>query len=364
MKSHQRKIFHLLSEDFIFDYTIDKIIQPHVMAGINMNIWPIYHESIPQFILDFASTDAMIRLKNVGMNCGLEYTAFPIYKDCKPYSRYDHSVGVALIVWHFTRDMKQAIAGLFHDIGTPAFAHVVDFLNQDYLNQESTEEKTKDIISESDQIQGLLGKYRLTVQDVCDYHLYPIADNDSPQLSADRLEYTVGNSVNYQFKTQREVEEYYKDLVVIQNEKGIEEIAFNSRDLACAFAEVALSNSKVYVADADRFSMQFLADILRYALDRSVLQEVDLYSTEPEVIDKLRRSVDTAALWDDFCGLSTIHRKHENPILPLWISVSAKKRYINPLVAKFGRSSELSERIHKQITDFLDYDFSYWISAT
>lgn len=92
-----------------------------------MRLWSVYHENIPEFITDFAAADAMLRLMDIGMNCGLEYTGFPVYKDCEPYSRYDHSIGAALIIWHFTRDMAQTIAGLLHDISTPVFAHVVDF---------------------------------------------------------------------------------------------------------------------------------------------------------------------------------------------------------------------------------------------
>ena len=37
---------------------------------------------------------------------------------------------------------------------------------------------------------SLLKKDNIDVNEVCDYKLYPIADNNTPQLSADRLEYT------------------------------------------------------------------------------------------------------------------------------------------------------------------------------
>ena len=99
----------------------------------------IYSE-LPQQLLTMAETPAMQRLKHVGMHCGCEYTAYPIYrKATAPYSRYTHSLGTAAIVWHFMRDLKQAVAAMLHDIATPAFAHVVDFLNGDHLRQESTE---------------------------------------------------------------------------------------------------------------------------------------------------------------------------------------------------------------------------------
>ena len=100
-----------------------------------MNLTSIYHHEIPEFLVQFANTPAMLRLKQVGMHCGCEYTCFPIFKHLERYSRYDHSIGVALIIYHFTKDIKQSLAGLFHDIATPSFSHVIDFLNNDHLTQ-------------------------------------------------------------------------------------------------------------------------------------------------------------------------------------------------------------------------------------
>ena len=137
-----------------------------------MNLTSIYHHEIPEFLVQFANTPAMLRLKQVGMHCGCEYTSFPIFKRLERYSRYDHSIGVALIIYHFTKDIKQSLAGLFHDIATPSFSHVIDFLNNDHLTQESTEDGTKEIIEQDTQIQELLQLYQLTTEDVCDYHIY------------------------------------------------------------------------------------------------------------------------------------------------------------------------------------------------
>ena len=154
--------------------------------------WSLYHPEIPEFLRRLAETPPMARLRQVGMNCGCEYTSFPRFAGWAPYSRFDHSLGVALIVWHFTGDLRQSAAGLLHDVATPAFAHVVDFLHGDHLRQESTEARTAELIGRSPELQALLGEYGLTTEDVADYHRYPIADNDSPQLSADRLEDTPG----------------------------------------------------------------------------------------------------------------------------------------------------------------------------
>lgn len=93
----------------------------------NEDILSIYEKDIPVFLVESLLSPAMKRIEHVGMHCGMEYTSFPIYKDLAPYSRGFHSLGVALITYRFTKDRKQALAGLFHDIATPCFSHVIDF---------------------------------------------------------------------------------------------------------------------------------------------------------------------------------------------------------------------------------------------
>ena len=113
------------------------------------------------------------------------------------YSVLRHSVGVALIIWNFTRDKKQTIAGLLHDISSPAFKHCIDFLNGDAEKQESTEEETLEVIKNSKEIMKLLERDDIQIEEIGDYKIYPIADNETPKLSADRLEYTFMNGIYY-----------------------------------------------------------------------------------------------------------------------------------------------------------------------
>ena len=76
-----------------------------------MGAWNIGGE-LPPFLAELAATPPMQRLKQVGMNCGCEYTQFPLFAECPPYSRYDHSLGTAQIVWHFSGDKAAAAAAL------------------------------------------------------------------------------------------------------------------------------------------------------------------------------------------------------------------------------------------------------------
>ena len=319
-------------------------------------------QNIPDFLSPFLDVPEMQRLKDVGMNCGCEYTSFPLFKNLKKYSRYEHSLGVALIVWQFTEDMPQTLSALFHDISTPAFAHSVDFLHGDYLNQEYTEQKTEATIKGSCEICAQLEKLNISADDVKDYHRYPIADNDSPRLSADRLEYTLGNSYRYGIRSRDDLTRYFRDITVACTEDGMPELCFNTPELAAGFTEAALDCSKIYVSDEDRYAMQILSEILKVGIELEALSEDDLYSVESSVINKLLSNGETETLWLDF------RKMHEMvPVEDLTTRGSriilAKKRYITPYVVGHGRVTEIYPEIQKKITAFLTADQNYPICA-
>ena len=98
----------------------------------------------PEFLNKYYELPMLQRLKNVGLLCGTDWT--PLYKNRFYYSRFDHSVGVALIIWHFTHDKAQTISGLLHDVSTPVFSHVSDFRKGDVLTQTEPEGTTESLI--------------------------------------------------------------------------------------------------------------------------------------------------------------------------------------------------------------------------
>lgn len=326
-----------------------------------MEVYTIYHPEMPDFLQAAAQTPPMQRLREVGMNCGCEYTAFPRFDRCTKYSRYDHSVGVGLIVWHFTASPAQALAGLFHDIATPAFAHVVDFLHGDHLKQESTEDGTAELIDGSPEIRDVLRALGLTTRDVCDYHRYPIADNEAPRLSADRLEYTLGNLVQFGFSDIQAVKAMYDDLVVGENEAREPELTFRSGKTALQFARGALRCSEVYVSDEDRYAMQMLSELLGGAIRKGILSERDLYTTEPEVLARLRADAEFSGRWDAFCSYREILAADRPGTDGDWRVIPAKKRRIDPLILGRGRASECDPAFREALLRFQQTPQDYWV---
>ena len=327
----------------------------------------IYANKLPDVLNELADTPEMKRLFDVGMHCGCEYADFPVYRKVKfHYTRLMHSIGVANIIWNFTQDLKQAIAGLLHDISTPVFAHTIDFLNNDYITQESTEDKTLLFIKNSKSITSILKRYNINVDDVSDYRKYPIADNDTPMLSADRLEYTLGNGYIVHNMGLHEIQDIYNDLIIMKNEYEIDELCFKSINHAKKFVAISLQNSYWFVSDEDRFSMQYLADMIRDAIHNNVLSLDDLFTTESHVIQKLKNNYKTFEIWNKYTNISAVSTIDTKAANIYCVNIPAKKRYINPLVLiknNIKRISDVDEISRRNIEKFLSLDFNKWIYA-
>ena len=328
---------------------------------MNDAILRIYHPEMPEFLAPFPVLPELERLRQVGMNCGCEYTAFPRFQNLPESSRYHHSLGAALITWHFTRETAPTLAALFHDIATPVFAHTVDFLRGDYLQQEATEDGTGDLLRRIAALSDLLAPHGLRVEDIEDYHQYPVADNDAPRLSADRLEYTLRNILHYRFGTLSDLQRFYSDLCVA-SEDGVTELAFRSLDVAREFAFAALRCSEIYVSPEDRYAMQRLSELLAMAIQRGVLAQEDLYGVEPDVIKKLESDPETARAWRDYRALHEMIADKTAPEADRRV-VKAKKRSIDPWVAGQGRLSDIDKTFAAALNAFREEPQDGWLCA-
>ena len=197
---------------------------------------------------------------------------------------------------------------------------------------------------------------------MADYHRYPIADNDSPRLSADRLEYSLGNALRWGFLTRAEIAALYADLRVGVNEDGVPELVFGSPGLAAHFAKAALACSKVYVSDADRYAMQALSELLARGLETGVLSPADLNGTEPELIAKLSTSP-LRADWKRFQTMGRTLRADTPPDRRPWRQIPAKKRRIDPLAEGLGRVSASDPDFAAALSAFLAEPQDEWLLA-
>lgn len=307
----------------------------------------------PEWLFDYINIPEMQRLSGISMLCGTDYSK--IYHYASFNSVLDHSVGVALIIWHFTKDKKQTLSGLYHDIATPTFKHCIDFMNGDSEHQESTEERTEHIIRNSEKIMSLLKRDGINIKEISDYHIYPIADNDTPNLSSDRLEYSLSNALfTYKLLDFETIKRLYNDIKVGKDEKNIEELEFTSESSALEFVKVTSKMSIIYREYRTIYSMQLIADILKKLSEDNLITKSDLYNLkEQEVIDIIKKSIykDTFTKWEN---AEKVLISEEKPNDVYAVNLISKVRYIDPLV-NGKRISTINENASKLIEDNLNY---------
>ena len=337
------------------------------MSGYTENLPKILREyfkilspEFPAFLEEYIDTPEMQKQAKISVTSGTIYSKM---FDEIWYSSLDHSVAVALIIWNFTKDKKQTLSGLFHDIATPVFKHCIDFMNGDHENQEATEELTTQIIENSKEIMALLNRDKIKLEEVCDYHIYPIADNDTPKLSSDRLEYTLSNGLGVREKLWdlETVKEIYQDIEVQKDEEGIPELGFKHKEIAEKFVKTMSKLSCIYVGNETKYSMQLIADIVKKMYEQNLITKKDLYTlSEKEVIQKIENCPigNLSNCFKKWELATKIQESDELPKDKYAVDIKVKQRYIVPLVEEeneFVRIDTVSENAKENINRFLNY---------
>jgi HD superfamily phosphohydrolase len=323
----------------------------------------ILSNEYPTFIDKYIQTKEMQRLSGIGQFCGCDYTKL---HSCKYwYSRLEHSVACALMTWSFTKNKEQTLGALFHDLGTPAFSHCIDFLLNDSVNQESSEKDVGEIILSSKEIMQYLKQDNIDVNNVVKIEKYTIVENKKPKLCVDRLEGVLHTGLVWcHFWNIEDIKVIYDGIsVLINNEKECE-IGFDSITIADKFYDGVYKYSMVLQQNEDKFTMQFISDIIKQLIEKKIISVQDLYiMSEKDIIMIINNISDLQIKWDKFCKTDKLVRTDKKPVDKYYISVDAKKRYVIPLIEIEGKTNRLntvSDKCSKLLNKYLSYkDSSY-----
>ena len=179
----------------------------------------IYGEFIVEPILEeLINTKEVQRLKNIHQG-GASYLVNPNWN----VTRYEHSIGVMLLIRIMGGSIQEQIAGLLHDISHTAFSHVVDFALEN--KDENYHEKIFENIIENSMIPHILKNYGYDYRDIVyNESKWTILEKPAPDLCADRIDYTLRDMFNYGFISKKEIEEFLKRLILVNDELMISSI--------------------------------------------------------------------------------------------------------------------------------------------
>lgn len=229
------------------------------------------------------------------------------------------------------------------------------------MTQESTEDLTTKIIKKSKGIMDLLKRDNIKISEVDNYHNYPIADNDTPKLSADRLEYSLSNALfTYNLLNFDNIKEIYNDIEIQKNSNNEIELGFKTKSIARKFVKFTSKLSIIYREDRTRYSMQFIADILKKLSEQNSISKKDLYELKEVDIINIIESSKYKDIFNIWKNAKKIKVSQEEPKNVYYVHHGAKIRYIDPLY-NGERISKCCKIANKMIQNNLAYNMDNYI---
>ena len=309
--------------------------------------YSILSSDYPEFIEKYFPIEILSRLRGVGLLCGTDWTL--LYQNRFFYSRFDHSVAVALITWNFTKSRKQTLAALLHDVSTPAFSHVADFRAGDALRQEFTESANDFMVRDDVDLGMVLNSDGLYSTEVGDYSRYPVADNEIPSLSADRLEYMFPSGMALDGTwTLDEIREVYDDIILMLDENRRPELGFCTKEIAEIYCRNFCHIGLLLQKNENKIALQLMADICTKAVALGIVSERDFFKcSEADLIAKFdafsqkppesAEAAEFARYFRTFRTMTAIERSDTALEGHFCVNLRVKRRYIDPLVAAGSR---------------------------
>lgn len=304
---------------------------------------PIYGEfEIDGIFEEIIASKAFRRLK------GLNQSGIPFeYPLRQEFSRYEHSIGVYLLLKSLGADEKTQIAGLIHDMSHTAFSHVIDWVIGKEQNENYHDQRSISILSKTD-LPIVLNKYSYDLTEFSDLEeRYPLLKQDLPQLCADRVDYSLrelpAHKASYLFKN---IDNHYGTMV------------FTNQDAAYEFGTRYVwlqMNHWVGFEAVTRYAL--IADMLKYAIDEEYINIGDFRENDEFIVNKLEE----VSKKDKYISkmLNSVKKFSLNHFPKQGKKVRKKFRYLDPNVkTNFGiqQLSEINEDYLKVLEDARKYN--------
>ncbi|MCP4426707.1 MAG: HD domain-containing protein [Chloroflexi bacterium] len=294
-------------------------------------------------LLALLETAALQRLKGV-----LQHGITGLIGITDKTTRFDHSVGAMLLVRRLGASVEEEIAALLHDASHTAFSHVIDYVFDGHDSQSYHDEKKEEFVAETD-IPATLAQFGYDWRDFLHEENFPLLEQPSPRLCADRLDYFLRDAGSLGLATPAEIDFAIASLVVVEaSAERRPEVASRSGRIATANLQTAQWLGYTFIA-ADDASWANFDEVGLYELTARAIKTgfrvgavslADIWGTDEPMWAKLHAHPDrelqaqlalitpeTRFAWDE-----------QNPTF--W--VSTKLRAIDPDVVVGGELRPLS----------------------
>ena len=138
------------------------------------------------------------------------------------------------------------------------------------------------------------------------------------------------------------------------------EIGFKSENIAIEFVQITTNLSISYRNDETRYSMQFIADILKKLNIENKITKQGLYEKTEEEIINIIESSEYKDIFNKWRQAKKVMVSKTEPTNVYYVNHGAKVRYIDPLVNE-KRISTMSKKANDLIQNNLSYNMNNYV---
>ncbi len=220
------------------------------------------------------------RLKRIHQG-GASYLVDPTWN----VTRYEHSVGVMLLLRKLGAGLEEQIMGLLHDVSHTAFSHVADLVFQ-HQAEDFHEEIFEEVVLHSE-IPAILERHGFEAPRLIRKQC-PLLDRPLPGLSADRIDYTLRDMYSYGKTNRREVDQFLQSLTVHGDV-----ICTTSIESAEWFVQLFYQEVIQFFLDPlNLYGYEMLARAIRLSLEKGVLTRDHLLMDDEAVLARMKECGD------------------------------------------------------------------------
>jgi len=236
-------------------------------------------------ILELIASPSLQRLKGIN-----QYGYLNPFLPVRPLSRFEHSIGVFLLLRKFQASLEEQVAGLIHDVSHSAFSHCIDYVLEEGSQKEHTHQDNifEDFVNDSE-IPLILKKYNLDTHFVLNDKNFPLKEKELPNLCADRIDYSFRSFLLFGEASKKEVDNFLDNLIIQQGNW-----AFKNFKIAKKYTELFYSlNEKYFCGLPTALMFCTVGDYLKYGLEKKYITKKDLYTTDNEILVKIGKHLKT-----------------------------------------------------------------------
>lgn len=249
-------------------------------------------------LLELIKCKSLQRLKGIDQ-AGYVRPYFPktFYQDTA-YSRFEHSLGVMILLKKYRASLNEQISGLIHDVSHSSFSHGIDYaLSEGSPAKHNHQDNIfKQFVSNSG-IPKILAKHHININFILNDSNFPLKEQKLPNLCADRIDYSIRSATHFSIINQNKINYFLDNLMAVQGKW-----VFKNYKSAKEFAIFFHWLDKKYFSDLASGLMMFtIGEWLKHGLNNNYIFPSDLYTIDAQVIKKnnkyLKKDTKLNLLW-------------------------------------------------------------------